>query len=178
MGFPGGARGKGLACQHRKHKRRGFDPWVGKIPWRRAWQPTPVILLAEPHGERTLAGYTPQGQKELDTTEVTDLASASLSPGNFEMQNLQIYPELPNQKLHFYKVPGDSWAHQDWEGWSPWSGSPVGALAHWGPASSGLPAIHQQRRTLSLSLITPFPRAFVGNTDRMFVCPKIHMLKL
>ena len=47
MGFPGGASGKGPACQCRKHKRCGFDPWVGKIPWRRAWQPTPVLMPRE-----------------------------------------------------------------------------------------------------------------------------------
>ena len=38
MGFPGGADGKEPACLCRRHRRRGFDPWVGKIPWRRAWQ--------------------------------------------------------------------------------------------------------------------------------------------
>ena len=43
-GFPGGTSGKAAACQCRKHKRREFDPRVGKILWRRAWQPTPVFL--------------------------------------------------------------------------------------------------------------------------------------
>ena len=46
-GFPGGASGKELACQCRRHKRHGFDPWVGKIPLRKAWQPTPVLLPGE-----------------------------------------------------------------------------------------------------------------------------------
>ena len=46
-----------------------FDPWVGKIPWRRKWQPTPVFLPGESHGERILVGYSPWGCKELDTTE-------------------------------------------------------------------------------------------------------------
>ena len=49
--------------------RLGFDPWVGKIPWRRAWQPTPVFLPGESHGQRSLVGYSPQGRKESDTTE-------------------------------------------------------------------------------------------------------------
>ena len=71
MGFPGGASGKELACQCRRHKRRGFDPWVGTIPWRRAWQPTAVFLPGEPHEQRSLAGYSPWGHKESDTTEVT-----------------------------------------------------------------------------------------------------------
>ena len=49
--------------------RPGFDPWVGKIPWRRELQPTPVFLLGEFHRERSLVGYSPWGRKELDTTE-------------------------------------------------------------------------------------------------------------
>ena len=49
--------------------RPGFDPWVGKIPWRRKWQPIPVFLPGESHGQRSLAGYSPQGLKESDTTE-------------------------------------------------------------------------------------------------------------
>ena len=44
LAFPGGASGKQPVCQCRRHKRHSFDPWVRKIPWRRAWQPTPVIL--------------------------------------------------------------------------------------------------------------------------------------
>ena len=48
-----------------------FDPWVGKILWRRAWQPTPLFLLAESHGQRRLAGYSPWGCKESDMTDGT-----------------------------------------------------------------------------------------------------------
>ena len=43
----GGASGKEPACQRRRPKRHGFKPWVGKIPWRRKWQPTPVFLPGE-----------------------------------------------------------------------------------------------------------------------------------
>ena len=46
-----------------------FDPWIRKIAWRRAWQPTPVFLAEEVHGQRSLAGYGPWGRKESDTTE-------------------------------------------------------------------------------------------------------------
>ena len=59
--FPGGASGKESACQCRRHKRCRFDPWVGKIPW----QPTPVILPWRIHGQRSLAGYGPQGQQRV-----------------------------------------------------------------------------------------------------------------
>ena len=45
---------------------------VRKIPWGRAWHPTPVFLPEEPHGQRSLAGYSPWGRKESDTTAVTE----------------------------------------------------------------------------------------------------------
>ena len=46
-------------------------PWVRKIPWRRAWQPTPVFLPGESHGQRGLVGYSPWGCTESDMTEAT-----------------------------------------------------------------------------------------------------------
>ena len=57
---------KESACQCRRCK---FNPWVRKIPWRWAWQFTPVFLPGESHGQRHLVGYSPWGCKELDTTE-------------------------------------------------------------------------------------------------------------
>ena len=51
--------GKEPTCQFRRCKRRRFSPWVGKIPWRRTWQPTPVFLPGESHGQRSLAGCSP-----------------------------------------------------------------------------------------------------------------------
>ena len=72
LDFPGGTSSKEPTCQGRRgNTRPGFDPWVGKIPWRRKWQPTPVFLPGESHGQRSLAGYSPEGCKESDTTEVT-----------------------------------------------------------------------------------------------------------
>ena len=49
-GFPGGASGQELACQCRRPTRQRFSPWVGNIPWRKAWQPTLVFLPGESHG--------------------------------------------------------------------------------------------------------------------------------
>ena len=63
QGFPGGASAKEPTCQCMRCKRRGFHPRVGKILWRRAWQPTPVFLPRESHGQRSLEGYSPQGRK-------------------------------------------------------------------------------------------------------------------
>ena len=67
MGFPGGSVVKNLPAQCRRHR---FDPWVRKMPWRRAWQPTPVFLPGESHGQRSLAGYSPWDHKESDVAGV------------------------------------------------------------------------------------------------------------
>ena len=69
MGFQGGPSGKELACQCRRCKRHSFSPWVRKIPWRRAQQPTPVFLPGESHGQKSLVGYSPWGHRELNMTE-------------------------------------------------------------------------------------------------------------
>ena len=53
-------------------KRCRFNPWVGKIPWRRAWQPTPVFWPGEFHGQRSLACFRPWGHKESNMTEATE----------------------------------------------------------------------------------------------------------
>ena len=45
------------------------ETWVGKIPWRREWLPTPAFLPGEFHGQRILVGYSPWGHKESDMTE-------------------------------------------------------------------------------------------------------------
>ena len=64
--LPSWLSGKESACHA---GRPGFDFWVGNIPWRREWQPTPVFLTGKSHGQRSLAGHSPWNPKELDTTE-------------------------------------------------------------------------------------------------------------
>ena len=68
MGFLGGASGKDPACQCRRHR---FYPWVGKSLCSKKWQPTPVFLPGESHGQRSLVGYSPWGHTESDMTEET-----------------------------------------------------------------------------------------------------------
>ena len=60
--FPGGSDGKASACNP---GRPGFDPWMGKIPWRRKWQPTPVFLPRKSQRQWSLAGYCPWGCKRV-----------------------------------------------------------------------------------------------------------------
>ena len=70
-GFPGGAGDKELTCQCKRHKRCRFNPWVGKILWRRAWQPILYSCLENPMDGGSLSGYSPWDHKASDTTEVT-----------------------------------------------------------------------------------------------------------
>jgi len=71
LGLPRWLSGQESACQCRRLQRLAFDPWVGKIPWRREWQPTPVFLPGKSDGQRSLAVYSPWGCKESDKTAHT-----------------------------------------------------------------------------------------------------------
>ena len=62
--LPSWLSGKDSAYQYRRPRRHGFSPWAGKIPWRRAWQPTPVFLPGEFCGQRSLVGYSPWCQSQ------------------------------------------------------------------------------------------------------------------
>ena len=62
------------------HLSPGFDPWVGKTPYWRKWQPTPVFLPGESHGQGSLVGYSPWGRRESDTAEHTHTSLLTLHP--------------------------------------------------------------------------------------------------
>ena len=66
----------------------GFDPWVRKIPWSRKWQPTPVFLLGEFHGQRSLEGYSPWGHEESDMTEHAHVRAHTHTL--IEMENVEV----------------------------------------------------------------------------------------
>ena len=66
LGLPKCLSGKESAC---RCKRRRFDPWVRKIPWRRKWEPAPVLLPGKSRGQRSPVGYSPWGREESDTTK-------------------------------------------------------------------------------------------------------------
>ena len=76
----GGTGGKGSGCQCRKCERCGFDPRVKKISWSRKWHPTPKFLPGKFHGQRSLAGHSPWGRKEPDTTQHSEQCH-SCKPG-------------------------------------------------------------------------------------------------
>ena len=64
-GLPRWLSDKESTCQCRRHKRQEFNSWVGKIPWSRKWQPTPLFLPGKFNGQRSLVGYSPWGRKRV-----------------------------------------------------------------------------------------------------------------
>ena len=98
-GFPGGASGEEPVCQCRRHKRSGFNPWVRKILWRKAWQPTPVFLPGEFHGQRSTSQSVSSVAQSCPT--LCDLMNRS-TPG------LPVHHQLPEfTQIHIHRV-GDA----------------------------------------------------------------------
>ena len=97
--FPCGSVVKNLPTNAGDVKRHGFDPWVGKIPWRRAWQPTPVFLPGESHAQRSLVDYSPWGLKESDMTEELTLTKAIMLIYFFAKFTQIKWTHFLNQKL-------------------------------------------------------------------------------
>ena len=84
--------------------RCAFDPWVRKIPWRRAWQPTPVFLPGEFHGQGRLESYSPRGRKELNTLMPLGtllIYTALLQPCSSDMNGTKITWDLANVSVDF-----------------------------------------------------------------------------
>ena len=122
MGFPGGSDNEESDWNAGDPE---FDPYVGKISWRRAWLSTPVFLPGEFHGLRILAGCSPQGHKELDTTEWLMLSLFSLSlPVFLSSSNSVSHPvvsdSLRSHRLQDHQAPlSVGFSRQEY-----WSGLP------------------------------------------------------
>ena len=86
--FPGGASGKEPTCQFRRRKRYGFDPWIEKISWKRARQPTPVFLPGESLWTEEPPGYSSGGCKESDITEQLRMALLTSFNLNYFLKTL------------------------------------------------------------------------------------------
>ena len=106
LGSPGSASGKEPACQCRRCWRHGFDPWAGMIPWRRTWQPTPVLLPGESHGQRSLVGYSPGCHKESDTTKATSRVYTHPTISTLTNYNFLMEKEMATQSsVLAYETP-------------------------------------------------------------------------
>ena len=88
--------GSRICLQYRRHRRCELDPWVGKIPWRRKWQPTPTLLLEKPNGQNSLVGCDPKGCKESDTPERLSTRQSVFIP--FSSDDTEIMPNNRGQE--------------------------------------------------------------------------------
>ena len=98
--FPWWLSSKESACQGRRHE---FDPWVGRIPWRRKWQPTPVFLLGKSHGQKSLVDCSPWGCKSSEHNLVTNLThSLCPLPVSFNVYREYIFYHKSESKSIYY----------------------------------------------------------------------------
>ena len=119
-------------------KESACNPRAGKIPWRRAWQPTPVFLPGKSHGQRSLVGSSPWGRKESDCDSAVELAQCSVTITTSQLQNT--FSALKENPIHLRQsLPALPRARP-----GPGPGNAVYALSLW---MSPLEASHQGNQT-------------------------------
>ena len=104
LAFPGGTSGKESACQRRRHGRRGLDPWVRKIPWRRTQLPTPVFLLESPMDRGDWQATVHRGT-QLHTTEVIQHTSTHTRTVKLQGER-KLYGKLEKKWTNSLGAPG------------------------------------------------------------------------
>ena len=134
-GLPRWLGDKEPTCQCR---RPGFDPWVGKIPWRRKWQPTPVFLPGKSHGWRSLEGYSPQHHKESDATEWLN-----------NHKDIKVLTRSASQTVflfhQWFPKRREGWRTEEWPVWglsAPWNYSPLSPLSRGRHPALAPPPVH------------------------------------
>ena len=100
--FPGGASGKEPNCQCRTYKKHGLDLWVRKVPWRRAWQPTSVILPGESHGQR--CGLQSKGPQRVGH-DWSDSMHAHTHNKINASQSVGYWGRSSEKKVLFHSIP-------------------------------------------------------------------------
>ena len=120
QGLPWWLRQQRICLQCR---RLGFNPWVGKIPWRQEWQPTAVFLPGEVHGQRSLAGYGLWGCKESDMTKLLTLSPFSeiRMDQNVYHKTVKTGLHLPPGKKETLEYLGLGVSEENCGHWPPWS---------------------------------------------------------
>ena len=92
------------------------ETWVGKIPWRRAWQPPQVFLPGESHGQGSLVGYSPRGHKEWDTTEPLSTRQDGFIL-TYDSTKCPIYKQSPILRLQVGMNLGEYYSTQELPRW-------------------------------------------------------------
>ena len=149
-------------------RRPGFDPWVGKIPWRSRWLPTPVFMPGEFHGQRSLAGYHPESHKESYPTErLTNIHTPIESPYSeenlfcsFQVYCMRFLDSLYSWNVFFFKPIPFLIKWWSWSIWvseldfSPLESLPIFLVPDSDPAFAGKPCPQLSARRDLCCLIT------------------------
>ena len=98
--YPRWYNGKESTYPSRRHKRRRFHPWIGEIPWRRKWQPTPVASPGKFYGQEGLGSYSPGGGKVLDMTEHTGTHEACHAKSELSRQSWTLVEKDVSVEIH------------------------------------------------------------------------------
>ena len=98
LGFPGASVVKNPRVMQKTQETQVLS-LSRKVPWRKAWQPTPVFLPGDSHGQRSLAGYSPQVHKESDMTKATEHTCTMMPKSDKEKKNTDQYPNTPQRGL-------------------------------------------------------------------------------
>ena len=117
--------GKKSTCQCRRHR---LDPWVGKFPWRRKWQPTPVFLPEKSHGQRSLVDHIPWGQRDFKVVKLSFKETWFYFPGGSVAKNPPANTGDSGSNSGsgrssgdgIGKLPGKSYEQRSLVGYSPW----------------------------------------------------------
>ena len=102
LGFAWWLSGQNVCQQWKRHRRCMFHLWMGKVPWRREWQPTPVFLPEKSHGQSNLVGYSPKGCRESDTYILCINPLSNKWLGNLSFSLLDVF----DCQLYLFHLPG------------------------------------------------------------------------
>ena len=153
---------------------------VGKVPWRRQWQPTPVFLPGESQGQRSLAGYSPWGHKEPDTTErlillLKEVCKDGQTGPQLQGSPQQLVPGCPAPGPHSRPWMGPALRTRPAQSSPPQGGWPPGAPerlpSHLGPAP-GKGRLHSEWGWVGTVMIIRFTER-----SRADLAPSAHFFK-
>ena len=162
-------------------RRHEFNPWVGKIPWRRKWQLTPVFLPGKSHGERSLAGYRPWGLKDEDTTwQLNNKVVSTAAVMQILKSKLQVLTKVKGTQLPLHTKPDRLVLdHLVLKSGQPFSHSPAICSSHWlqGPLTDCRLCWSPWKPHLAL-LPSPVPHSFCGQQLLRTLCSSINTVTI
>ena len=123
-GLPRWLSSKESACSCKRHKRCGFDPWIGKILWRRTWQPNPIFLPGKSHAQRSLAGYSPESDWQTASVflpwepheQYKKATVHGVTRSWIQLKSLSMHARMGQRSSEAEFSPQERWVNRKWDG--------------------------------------------------------------